>query len=567
MPINGYSAIQAILDPQQQGPKVYLRSNSSMMSEASTRLDTAGSPAALDDVYTASETPEARYGMSMQTLQLLKRYDVRELKADEMNVLNSVIKQDIKPEAFTAIIFAMKDRGAAETINAIDVVSAQQTERKTLISQGLATRQNMSGALQEGDEVLAALRHLASVHDALQKDDSVRMAAKDSVYQASQNAQFNDWVKLRSSSGKLASHGVSLQISSGTETSTELQPPDNYVESILRVMKRQGMPLTETAKGASNSEKLDQAWKDYQKWQSNNPPLDLKIELEPETDLKLKESKQALENAARAAYAAAAYSRDQAEEKAPYGTASLEHVPLYQDDPQLRYGLSLQTLQLIKRTDVRNISPDQLLKLSQLLQNRHEMSDDSANALLPIRLEIGQTQQRKTFDWFRNDEQRLINTVSQGHSPKRAETKGGLLPVEIADVNAAINNDRQAQSELQRLATLHEILQQDKTVQVAGFDGIQQATDIEAFDNWAESQSMLDRPGKTSAMQYTSKESLAGIFRTLQRIGVELSPTDKDASASEKLNQAWKDYQTWRGKNPNRRPEIELSPLTVNTYI
>lgn len=112
------------------------------------------------------------------------------------------------------------------------------------------------------------------------------------------------------------------------------------------------------------------------------------------------------------------------------------------------------------------------MKLSRLMQGWHEMTDDSANALLPIGPEIWQTEQRKVFDWLRTDEQRLLKVVSQGERLALANPSG------------------------------------------------------------------------------------------------DMRKTDKDASASERLNLAWEDDQAWRGKHLTRRLEIELAPMpTINTCI
>ncbi|MDE1713698.1 hypothetical protein PWG14_14110 (plasmid) [Chromobacterium amazonense] len=209
----------------------------------------------------------------------------------------------------------------------------------------------------------------------------------------------------------------------------------------------------------------------------------------------------------------------------PTATASSGESSVHND-----YGISESMLQLIKHYDVKNISVDDLVKLTGLLYNHGSVDADSAGTIMAIQVDIGRSNIIDAKSLF-NDKMDLVNDVV---------TTGRM---QLA--HNAIASYQGAQKLMQKLSALHDVLQKDDRIQEASAEALQQATDDFKTQGW------ISRMQQGTSEGHYVDQDWDRISGGLQRMGVNLSGIADSDSLDQKLNAAWQAYQAWGQASPH----------------
>ncbi|OHX14534.1 hypothetical protein BI347_14230 [Chromobacterium sphagni] len=485
-------------------------------------------------------SPESRYGLSMQTLQLLKQYDVRNMSGKDLDALSEVMlaQGDMAGDVAGAISSDIESKGwnTAGDSNALEIFAKRRDDAMASVKAGEITMRLADFPLKTNARVREALEKLAGIHDALQGDGSVQAAASDSMSQALELKRFNDWTRIEQQ---------------GAEPG---QPPATYdqktADAVMNTLQRLGVKLPPADDKVGAGDPMAQAWSAYQAWRAQHPDGKLQIDLQAAADKAADPSKPEPTEAPAAA----------AQPATPISMKRQAQALVQGAQLQAQYGMSLPMLQLLKGFDVANASVDQVKQLGQLLQGNGALSQDDADSLLPLT----QRGMVDTIGYYRRDLSWLADAQQHGVVPQYRTAQG---MADLANVAGRARNDQQAQAVLDRLAGLHQALQGDDRVQAVADGGLQQASDLAAFNVWAQVERQGARSGDSAQPEFRSRQDVDGIFRTLQRIGVELTPLDGDANVSQKLAQAWKDYQGWSRSHPDAQPALQLAPAArINDF-
>ncbi|MEO9383798.1 hypothetical protein [Chromobacterium phragmitis] len=480
-------------------------------------------------------TPESRYGMSMRTLQLLKQYDVRNMSGKDLDALAEVLAENGEMDGDVAMSIRGDIEGnswkGSDERNALEIFAKRRDDTMASVKAGEASLRFANYSIKGYERTQQALEKLAAIHDALQSEDDVRAAANGSAAQARDLMHLERWMR---SAEQADAKGEPLAV--GKETA----------EAISRTMLRAGVELP-PADNLQHGDWARQALQAYRGWTARHPNDKLDIDLKPaeEEDKKVfKEKPPAPAGEAQGT---------QLSLQPPSSAAKLAREMQDKLQTEARYGIGMPMLQLIKSTDISGLSIDQLKQYSQLLRDNGVLSQDDVESLLPLT----QRAMADPMNYYKRDLNWLTSMQQQGRTPQYS-TPGGMA--DLSDVAGRMRNDQQGQAVLERLQNLHQTLQGDDKVQTAAANGLQQSGDLAAFDNWARVESKGARNADSAELEFRGKQDVEGIFRVLQRLGVELTPLEGDSSPSQRLEQAWKDYQRWRDSHPGERPSIALPP-------
>ena len=220
---------------------------------ASVPLQTEA-PANAGQSKSASDT----YGMSKELLQLIKRYDVRNISVGDLSQLAMLMGNDghASQEAVATISSLQVDMGKSATF---DAASYFQEEMDSVSrDQASGKMQFQPSAIQGYQGAQQLMQKLAAIHDALQKDDSIQAAPEDGLQQVIGSRKLDFWISERLQ-GVAGNHG---------------QQDWNGISGALQKL---GVRLSATTDNASVAQKLDSAWQDYQKWSaaSVKPSIDV----------------------------------------------------------------------------------------------------------------------------------------------------------------------------------------------------------------------------------------------------------------------------------------------------
>ncbi|WP_434628668.1 hypothetical protein [Chromobacterium sp. CV08] len=498
----------------------------------------SGAAPLLDNKGREVGSPESRYGMSMQTLQLLKQYDVRDMSGKDLDALSDLMmaRGEMDGDVAAAIRGDIEAKGwkTAGGSNALEIFAKRRDQAMAEIKAGEVTLKSYDFMLQGNARVQEMLNRLAGLHDALQEDDSVQAAADGGMSQAADIKRFNDWARLQE-----------RQPQGGPAPSFDRDTED----AVMNTLQRLGISLPPQSDQAGAADRMAQAWKSYQAWQTQHPGEQAKIDLQAPQEKPAAPPSDPQASAEPAAQTAPPLSpRRQAD-------ALSQRFQL-----EAQYGMSLPMLQVLKGFDVANASMDQLKQLGKLLQANGALSQDDVDSLLPL-TEHGMVD---PMNYYRRDLESLADTLRHGLTPQ-ARTPQGVF--DLANVPGRARNDKQAQAVLDRLAGLHQALQDDDGVREVAGNGLQQAADLAAFDAWAQVERKGARNSDDAQPGFRGRQDVDGIFRILRRMGVELTPVDGGARTSQRLEQAWKDYQAWRGSHPDAQPALQLAPTArINDF-
>ncbi|SUX56331.1 Uncharacterised protein [Chromobacterium vaccinii] len=477
-------------------------------------------------------SPESRYGLSTRTLQLLKQYDVRSMSGRDLYALTEILAANDEMDGETAAVIrsdiANKGwRGSGE-VNALDIFSKRRDDEVAGVKSGEVSLRFADYAIKGYERAQQTLEKLAALHDALQSEDDVQSATESGMSQAKDLLNLERWAR---SAEKAEANGQALVLDQET------------AESIGRVMQRSGMELPSPASDLEDGAWARQALLAYRTWQFRHPGDKLGIDLKPadETD------KQVFKAPATPSTEVAG---EQLPQQAPVSPAKQAAEALAGLQAQAQYGMSLSMLQLIKGTDIASLSVEQVKQYSQLLRAGGVLSEDDAESLLPLT-------QRGMVDpmgYYKRDLSWLADMKAKGLTPQYSAI-GGMA--NLSSVEGRMRNDQQGQGVLERLQALHQALQGDDRVKAAATDSLGQAGDQAAFERWAR----VEQQGARNAEpEFRNQKDVDGIFHILHRLGVELTPMQGDSSASQRLGQAWKDYQNWRGSHPGEGPAVGRAP-------
>ncbi|MBV8047891.1 MAG: hypothetical protein JO171_12090 [Paludibacterium sp.] len=508
-----------------------------------TSADTSSSASA---IYHSGETAEQRFHLSTQTLQLLKRYDVRQMNSDDLRKLAALMvgKNEISSDDYMSAESLTYMPGGNGNINAIDVLQKHIQSYTAQVESGTS----LEYAADEKNSAvgMTMLNRFAAIHDALQTDNSVQMAADNTISQAWNNRELQQWIQ-----GKNAGQTGAID--------------PTIFGKVSSALDHLGVQRTTVAANATDAQKQAQAWKDYQAWQAQHPNAKIQIDLMPADKTDITSSSPTTAVTSTTSSTTTSSSTSSASSAQSQANAALS----------ARYGYSLQTLQLLKGNDIRQMSADQLRQLTGLMQNRGEVTQQQVDGLQPALQGVS----TKPFDYFSKDQQSLSqglasglldakamqNMFDAGTYNKYANYKGLQRDGQtILDGNAVIQNDQQSQALLSKLADLHDTLQSDAQVQAVGVDGLQQQTNQSAFNTWVSWHSS-DPSASNATPQYRTQADVDGIFNTLQSMGVQLSTAPKDASTSQKLTLAWQDYQRWQSEHSSSG--TQSTQQQVDTYV
>ncbi|MGC0155188.1 hypothetical protein ACPRNU_22240 [Chromobacterium vaccinii] len=497
----------------------------------------SGAAPLLDNKGREVGSPESRYGMSMQTLQLLKQYDVRNMSGKDLAVLSDLMQArgEMDGDVSAGIRGDIEAKGwkTAGNSNALEIFAKRRDQAMAEVKAGEVTMKSYDFILQGNARVQEMLNRLAGLHDALQEDDSVQAAADGGMSQAADVKRFNDWSRQQ---GQRQPDGPAPSFDQDT------------VDAVMNTLQRLGVGLPPESDLAGGADRMAQAWKSYQAWQAQHPGEQAKI------DLQAPQEKPAMPPGDPQASAAPA-----ARTEAPASPRRQADALNQRFQLEAQYGMSLPMLQVLKGVDVANASMDQLKQLGKLLQANGALSQDDADSLLPL-TERGMVD---PMNYYRRDLESLADAQRHGLKPQYRTPLG---MADLANVAGRTRNDKQAQAVLDRLAGLHQALQDDDGVRAVAGNGLQQAGDLAAFNAWAQVEQKGARNSDDAQPGFRGRQDVDGIFRTLQRMGVELTPVDGDARVSQRLDQAWKDYQAWRGSHPGAQPALQLAPARINDF-
>ncbi|MEO4026682.1 hypothetical protein ABH313_01305 [Chromobacterium vaccinii] len=480
-------------------------------------------------------SPESRYGLSTRTLQLLKQYDVRNMSGRDLYALTEILAANDEMDGETAAVIRadIENKGwkGSGTVNALDVFSKRRDDEVAGVKAGEVSPRFANYAIKGYERTQQTLEKLAALHDALQSEDDVQSATADGMSQAKDLLSLNRWAR---SAEQAEAKGEAPVLDRET------------AESISRAMRRAGMELPPASTDSEDGAWARQALQAYRTWQFRHPGDKLEIDLKPADEADKKVFKEPAKPSAEAV-------GEQLPQQAPAGTAKKAAEALAGQQAQAQYGMSLSMLQLIKGADIASLSVEQVKQYSQLLRTGGVLSEDDAESLLPLT-------QRGMVDpmsYYKRDLSWLADMKAKGLTPQYA-TAGGMA--DLANVEGRVRNDQQGQGVLERLQALHQALQGDDRVKAAATDSLGQAGDQAAFERWAHVEQQGARNAEAAEPEFRSQKDVDGIFRILNRLGVELTPMQGDSSASQRLGQAWKDYQNWRSSHPGEGPAVGRAP-------
>ncbi|MEN2428649.1 hypothetical protein [Chromobacterium vaccinii] len=480
-------------------------------------------------------SPESRYGLSTRTLQLLKQYDVRNMSGRDLYALTEILAANDEMDGETAAVIRadIENKGwkGSGTVNALDVFSKRRDDEVAGVKAGEVSPRFANYAIKGYERTQQTLEKLAALHDALQSEDDVQSATADGMSQAKDLLSLNRWAR---SAEQAEAKGEAPVLDRET------------AESISRAMRRAGMELPPASTDSEDGAWARQALQAYRTWQFRHPGDKLEIDLKPADEADKKVFKEPAKPSAEAV-------GEQLPQQAPAGPAKKAAEALAGQQAQAQYGMSLSMLQLIKGADIASLSVEQVKQYSQLLRTGGVLSEDDAESLLPLT-------QRGMVDpmsYYKRDLSWLADMKAKGLTPQYA-TAGGMA--DLANVEGRVRNDQQGQGVLERLQALHQALQGDDRVKAAATDSLGQAGDQAAFERWAHVEQQGARNAEAAEPEFRSQKDVDGIFRILNRLGVELTPMQGDSSASQRLGQAWKDYQNWRSSHPGEGPAVGRAP-------
>ncbi|WP_214757799.1 hypothetical protein [Chromobacterium violaceum] len=472
-------------------------------------------------------SPESRYGLSMRTLQLLKQYDVRNISGTDLHALAEILaaEDEIGGEVAATIrsdieVRGWKNSGAS---NALEIFAKRRDDALAEVKAGEVSLKFASYNIKGYERTQQALDKLAAIHDALQSEDDVQSATGDGMAQAADLLHAERWMRTAQ---QAEAKGEPLVLDKDT------------AESIGRVMQRAGATLPPMTGDLEDGAWAKQALQAYRSWQFQHPGDKLDIDLKPAEE----EDKKVFKEPPRPTTDTVG---EQLPQQAPPSPAKLAREALAKQQVQAQYGMSLPMLQLIKGTDVAGLSVEQLKQYSQLLQTGGALSKDDAESLLPLT----QRGMADPMNYYKRDLNWLADMAAQGRTPQFS-TVGGMA--DLANPTGRMQNDQRGQSVLERLQSLHQALQNDDRVRTAPTDNLRQAGDQAAFDKWAQVESKGARNAEGVEPEFRSLSDVDGIFRVLQRMGVELTPMEGGSSPSKRLEQAWQDYRRWQDGHPAR---------------
>ncbi|WP_146056802.1 hypothetical protein [Chromobacterium alticapitis] len=422
--------------------------------------------------------------------------------------------------------------------NAVQIFAKRHDDVQASVKAGETSARLASYSLDNYSRVQQALEKLGAIHDALQGEDKVQSAASDSMKQALDLSRFERWSQAMT---RAESSGEKVPLSKET------------AESVSRVLQRAGADLPPPPDGQDKGAWVKQALQAYRSWQTQHPGSKLDIDLqtaeqEDKTVFKTKNQPKPTPETAGAPL------------PPPSSTPAQRAQAALTQQAEAQYGMGMSTLQLIKSTDIGSLSMEQVKQYSTLLQASGVLSQDNADSLLPLT----QRGMVDSLSYYKRDLSWLHSMLKLGLTPQYA-TAAGM--VDLSDVNARISNDQQGQRVLERLQRLHETLQSDERVPATASGSLRQASDQAAFDNWARVEQKGARNAQNAGLEYRNQNDVDGIFRVLQRLGVELTPLDGDSTTGQRLQQAWQDYQQWRGSQYGGQAATSLPvKRTIDTF-
>lgn len=498
---------------------------------ADTHAPRADTPPLLDSQGVPVGSPESRFGMSRQSLQLLKAYDVRNISGRDLYDLVDVlaVNHDIDPELAADIrgnIDANGWKTGAER-NALQMYDDARDAVVAAVKSGKQLPRFVDSSLRYQEKLLSLFKQLASLHDALQKDERVETAAEGGARQAANLMRLDRWM---ASADRNQQQGLPLPPAS----------KDTYF-SIAEVMDSLGIAVNPSHEDLTPSATLARARDGYHKWREQHPGETLAIELQIDKPD---------DASAQTANAQPAAPLPQEDVQARAQDARQDKANLL---AQAQYGMPIAMLQLIKSVDFNKVSAQQLKQYAALLRDYGVISQDDADALTPF-IRSGEGSPAR---YFRDDLADASQQVQESIESRDPEVNN---PQALARQMNRSANDKQALTLIGRMSQLHQQLQMDDRVQAISGDGLRQAEDLAAFQRWAQTeQKPVNRPDD-AAPEFSSKDQAEGILRVLRRMGVALTPLQGNPGASARLESAWKDYQAWRKQNPAAQPAMPLTP-------
>ncbi|UTH72896.1 hypothetical protein [Chromobacterium sp. IIBBL 290-4] len=506
---------------------------------AAASSSNAGKPAPLLDVSgKVVGTPESRYGMSRQSLQLLKEYDVRNVSGRDLHDLLTVLSanHDVDQD-LAAYIRSDIESNSWKTTGARNVLAQygkSRDDEMAAVKAGEMPAGVEDDRLLRFDKIDKMLSKLAGLHDALQKDDQVETAAEGSAKQAADILRLNQWM---AAADKAQTAGMPLPEAGA----------DTYF-SIIGVMERLGIDLNPDKQELSQTEMLNKARQAYQAWQQQHPGEALAMDLKPEA-----------EKTDPPAAAPPAPAQPPADATDALSPAQRQRQAMDAMNVEAQYGLSVSMLQLIKSTDIERMPIDQFKQYANLLRDNGVLSQNDVDTLMPLT-------QRGMVDptrYYRRDLAAIQETLRQGRKPQYSTARG---PKDLPDPQGRIANDQHAQAVIDKLSQLHQVLQGDDRVQEMMGNGLQQMDDMAAFQRWSQTEQKGAKTSEAAEPEFRDSQDVDGIFRVLNRLGVELAPLEGNPGDSERLDSAWKDYQAWRKQHPKEQPTIPLTAKRLDVY-
>ncbi|WP_440030009.1 hypothetical protein [Chromobacterium amazonense] len=508
-----------------------LRAISTSPKLADTNAPRADTPPLLDSKGVQVGSPESRFGMSRQSLQLLKAYDVRNISGRDLYDLVDVLaaNHDIDPQLAADIRGNIDSNGWKTGMerNALQMYDDARDAVVAAVKSGKQLPRFADSSLRYQEKLLSLFKQLAGLHDALQKDARVETAAEGGARQAANLMRLDRWM---ASADRNQQQGLPLPPAS----------KDTYF-SITETMDALGIDVNPSHEDLTPSATLERARDGYRKWREQHPGETLAIELQTDKPD---------DAPAPAADAQPAAPLPQEDIQARAQDARQEKANLM---AQAQYGMPIAMLQLIKSVDFNKVSAPQLKQYAGLLRDYGVISQDDADALTPF-IRSGEGSPARYFHDDLADASQQVRESIESRDPELNN------PQALARQMNRSANDKQALALITRLSQLHQQLQMDDRVQAISGDGLRQAEDLAAFQRWTQvEQKPVNRPDD-AVPEFSSKDQAEGILRVLQRMGVALTPQQGNPGPSARLESAWKDYQAWRKQNPAAQPAMPLTP-------
>ncbi len=502
----------------------------------SPKLDDTNSPRAeapplLDSKGLQVGAPESRFGMSRQSLQLLKAYDVRNISGRDLYDLVDVLAatHDIDPELAADIRGTIDANGWKTGVerNALQMYDEARDAVVASVKSGKQLPRFADSSLRYQEKLLGLFKQLAGLHDALQKDARVETAAEGGARQAANLMRLDRWM---ASADRNQQQGLPLPPAS----------KDTYF-SITETMDALGIAINPSHEDLTPSATLARARDGYRKWRDQHPGETLAIELQAD---------KSDDPSVKTANAQPAAPLPQEDIQARAQDARQEKANML---AQAQYGMPVAMLQLIKSVDFNKVSAPQLKQYAGLLRDYGVISQDDVDALTPF-IRSGEGSPAR---YFHDDLADASQQVQESIQSRDLEVNN---PQAVARQMNRSANDKQALTLIGRMSQLHQQLQFDDRVQAINGDGLRQAEDLTAFQRWTQvEQNPVNRP-EDVVPEFSSKDQAEGILRVLQRMGVALTPLQGNPGPSTRLESAWKDYQAWRKLNPATQPSMPLTP-------